>query len=136
MRKKKPGPPKGQKLSEVKRTPIGDRLFKTRTARGYTQQELGKRMGISKRMVAHYESDSAIPDIDILTKFSDALGITVSYILGESTQKKIGTDIKPVFRRHLEILQRLPAKEQKTVFDMVEGLEMKNRLRKKPEEKD
>jgi transcriptional regulator with XRE-family HTH domain len=135
MRKKKPGPPKGQKISEVKRTPIGERLFKTRAARGYTQQELGKRIGISKRMVAHYEGDSATPDIDILTKFADALGVTVSYILGESTQKKIDTDITPVFRRHLEILQRLPTKEQKTVIDMVEGLELKNRLRTNGQDK-
>jgi transcriptional regulator with XRE-family HTH domain len=135
MKKKKPGPPKGQKLSDVKRTPIGERLFKTRIARGYTQLELGKRIGISKRMVAHYESDSATPDIDILTKFADALNVTVSYILGESTQKKIDTDISPVLRRHLEMLQRLPAKEQKTIMDMVEGLEMKNRLRTQRSEK-
>jgi transcriptional regulator with XRE-family HTH domain len=135
MKKKKPGPPKGQKKTEVKRTPIGERLFKTRKARGYTQEELGKRIGLSKRMVAHYEGDSATPDIDVLTKFADALAVTVSYILGESTQKKIDTDISPVFRRHLEILQRLPTKEQKTVIEMVEGLELKKRA-KEPENKE
>jgi transcriptional regulator with XRE-family HTH domain len=128
MRKKKPGPPKGQKISDVKRTPVGQRLFHTRIARGLTQQELGKRIGLSKRMVAHYESDSATPPLDVLTSFADALGVTVSYLLGESTQKKIDTKIKPLFRRHLEILQKLPLKEQKTVIDMVEGLELKNRV--------
>jgi transcriptional regulator with XRE-family HTH domain len=130
MKKKKPGPPKGQKKTEVERTLIGERLFKTRRARGYTQEILGKRIGLSKRMVAHYEGNSATPDIDVLTKFADALGVTVSYILGESTQKKIDADISPVLRRHIEILQRLPVKEQKTVIDMVEGLELKNRLKK------
>ena len=126
MNKKKPGPPRGQKQTEVKRTPVGERLFRSRKARGLTQAELGERIGSSKRMVAHYESDATTPPIDVLGKLADALNVTVSYLLGESAQKKIDADIKPIYRRHLEILQRLPLKEQKTAMKMIEALAAQN----------
>jgi len=131
MKQKKPGPPNGQKLSDVKRNPVGERIFKARKARGLTQTELGNKIGFSKRMIAHYESHIGIPSIDILQKIADGLNVTVSYLLGESTQKKIDNNIKPVYRRHLEILQRLPLKEQKTIIEMVEGFEFKNRTKQK-----
>jgi transcriptional regulator with XRE-family HTH domain len=129
MKRKKPGPPKGQKLSDVKRTPVGERVFRVRKARGLTQNQLGERIGLSKRMVAHYESDAATPPIDALSKLAEALNVTVSFLLGESTQKKIDSEIKPLYRRHLDILQRLPAQKQKVVMDMVEGFELKDSLK-------
>lgn len=127
MNKKKPGPPKGQKLTEVKRTPVGDRLFNSRKARGLTQEQLGKKAGLSKRMIAHYESDIVMPPIDVLTDLADALHVTVSYLLGESVQKKIENEIKPIYRRHIDILQTLPARKQKDILEMVEAWASKHK---------
>jgi transcriptional regulator with XRE-family HTH domain len=134
MQKKKPGPPKGQKLNEVKRTPIGERLFRSRKARGLTQTEFGLRVGLSRRMVAHYESDETIPSVEVLTKMAEILNVTVSYLLGESTLKKLDSDMKPLYRKHIEILQRLPINEQKTIIEMTETLELKQNLKKKNNE--
>jgi transcriptional regulator with XRE-family HTH domain len=79
-------------------------------------------------MVTYYEGGSGTPPIDVLEQFANALGVTVSYLLGESTLKKVGEDIKPLYRRHIEILQRLPPKQQKMIIEMVEGLDLKNRM--------
>jgi len=121
MNKKKPGPPKGQKLTKVKRTPIGMRLFTSRKARGLTQEQLGKMIGLSKRMVAHYESNVKQPPVEVLTEFATALKVTVSYLLGESVQKKITEELKPIYRKHVETLQSLPPNKQKHAIEMVEA---------------
>jgi transcriptional regulator with XRE-family HTH domain len=126
MKRKKPGPPKGQKINDVERTPVGERLFKSRKARGLTQEQLGLKVGLSKRMIAHYESSPVTPPVDVLTRLADALHVTASYLLGESVQKKIDSDIKPVYRKHLEILQTLPPRKQKDVLEMVEAWADKN----------
>jgi transcriptional regulator with XRE-family HTH domain len=126
MKRKKPGPAKGTKFSDVKRTPVGERLFKTRRARGFSQEELGKKINISKRMIAHYESADGDPTIETLKKMADALSVTVSYLTGESTQKAMPTIINPKLRRHLEKFQKLPLKDQKTVMRMVDGLAAEN----------
>lgn len=122
MPKKKPGPKRGLKHDEVKRSPFGVRLFNTRKARGLTQQQLGEKCGATKRVVAFYEGDSQGPPVDLLKKFSAALSVTTSYLLGESPQKLIKEEIKPAFRKHLEKLQKLSPKEQKKIVEYTELL--------------
>jgi transcriptional regulator with XRE-family HTH domain len=128
MRRRKPGPPRGQTLADVSRTPVGARLFKTRKARGLTQTALGQRLGVSKRVIARYESGPTTPQIEVLGRLASALGVTVSYLLGESTLKKAEDDIKPAYRRLVEIMQRLTPKQQRMIFEMAEGLDFKNRM--------
>jgi transcriptional regulator with XRE-family HTH domain len=129
MKKKKPGPTKGTKFSDVKRSNIGARLFKTRRARGFSQQELGKKAGISKRMIAHYEGDTGVPPLHALTKIAEVLNVSVSYLLGESTQKMVKEEINPKLRKHIEKLQKLPSKDQIAVFRMVDGLSAQNGIK-------
>jgi transcriptional regulator with XRE-family HTH domain len=126
MKKKKPGPAKGTKFTDVKRSHVGECLFKARRARGLSQEELGTKTGISKRMIAHYEGDNGIPPLDSLSKIADVLNVTVSYLLGESTQKMIKDKISPKLRKHIEKIQKLPAGDQLAVFRMVDGLAAQN----------
>jgi transcriptional regulator with XRE-family HTH domain len=126
MKKTKPGPKRGTKFSDVKRTLVGERLFMTRRTRGFSQEELGKMVGISKRMIAHYESKESDPTIETLKKLATALNVTVSYILAESTTKAIKSDINPSLRKHIKVLQELPPKEQKTILNIIDMAANKN----------
>ena len=126
MQKKKPGPRKGRKHADIKRSAFGERLFKTRRIRGLSQTELGKRVGISRRMVCHYEGDAPEgPPLTTLNKIAEALNVTVSYLLGESTQKAIKDDARPIEQKHFRMIQELPTKEQRKVFEYVEMLTQK-----------
>jgi len=125
MRIKNPGPPKGQSHSDVKRSSFGERLYRARKARGLSQTELGKRVGLSKRMVSRYEGTYPGPPLEKLEEFAKALNVTVSYLLGESVQKKMEEDIKPVHRKLIESLQTLPLSKQKYIIEMVEALAAK-----------
>jgi transcriptional regulator with XRE-family HTH domain len=127
MKRKKPGPAKGQKHTDIKRSPFGERLFRARKARGFSQQELGAKAFLSKRMVSRYEGDFAGPPMDTLTRLAQALNVTVSYLLGESTLKVIKDDVKPNLRKHINTLQELPPKEQKTILNMIEIAAAKNK---------
>jgi transcriptional regulator with XRE-family HTH domain len=126
MPKTKPGPKRGLKHNEVKRSPFGMRLFNTRKARGLTQQQLGEKCGVTKRVIAFYEGDSQGPPVDLLKRFSEALTVTTSYLLGESPQKLIKEEIRPVLRKHLEKLQKLSPKEQKKVVEYTDLLTSAN----------
>ena len=122
MKKKKPGPKKGTKHSEVKRSSFGQRLFDARKVRGITQQELAEKLGITKRMVANYEGNSEGPSVERLEEIARALNVTVSYLLGESTLKTVKEDITPNIRKHIEVLKELPQKDQKKVLEYAELL--------------
>jgi transcriptional regulator with XRE-family HTH domain len=120
MKRIKPGPKRGTKHSDVERSAFGQRLFNARKARGVTQQELAGKIGITKRMVANYEGDSEGPAVERLTAIAQALNVTVSYLLGESTQKSTEPEVPATLRKHVEKLKNLPPKEQKTIFHMIE----------------
>jgi transcriptional regulator with XRE-family HTH domain len=121
MKKVKPGPSRGKKHSEVPRSDFGARLFRTRKSRGLSQTELGKQINLSKRMISHYEGDAPEgPPLQTLTRIADALGVTVSYLLGESTQKALKSDVSPYLLKHVRALEELPPKEQKTILSMIE----------------
>jgi transcriptional regulator with XRE-family HTH domain len=126
MTTKKPGPQKGTKHSEIKRSDFGERLFKARKARGLTQQQLADKINMTRRMIAYYESETDEgPTIRGLRDITDALNITAAYLLGESTQKKIDTDIPETLKKHISTLVNLPTKDQKKVIDYIELLAYK-----------
>jgi transcriptional regulator with XRE-family HTH domain len=126
-KKKNPGPSKGRTHNEVKRSPFGERLFRTRKARGLSQTELGEMINLSKRMISHYEGDAPEgPPLTTLNRIAEALNVTVSYLLGESTLKTIKDDLKPAIQKHMKIVQELDTKDQKKVFEYIELLSKKS----------
>jgi transcriptional regulator with XRE-family HTH domain len=129
MKIKKPGPPKGQKQTEVKRSPFGERLYKIRKARGMTQETVGEKIGVSKRVIAFYEGNHNGPEPDLLKKIASALNVTVSYLLGESILKNIEPEVPPSLRKHVDKLKKLPPKDQKTAIRMIDALAAQNGIK-------
>ena len=101
-------------------------LEELRDALRMTQQELADKMGVTKRMVANYESDSEGPVVERLTAIAQALNVTVSYLLGESTLKTIEPEVPPSLRKHVEKLRKLPPKDQKAAIRMIDALAAQN----------
>jgi transcriptional regulator with XRE-family HTH domain len=123
MVKKKPGFPKGKKHTDIPRSPFGERLYKTRKSRGISQTELGQQADISQRMISHYEgSPPDAPPVSTLTKMAEVLGVTVSYLLGESTLKGNKEEVAPSIRKHIDTLKKLPPKDQKKVLEYADLL--------------
>jgi transcriptional regulator with XRE-family HTH domain len=120
MKTKKPGPPLGQKHIEVKRSAFGERLYKIRKARGITQQELGKKIGVTKRVIAFYEGDHSGPTPELLQKMAGGLSVSVSHLLGQKPIQDIKETIKPSLRKHVDALQKLPPQDQKAILRMIE----------------
>jgi transcriptional regulator with XRE-family HTH domain len=126
MKTKKPGPPKGQRHVEVKRSVFGDRLYKIRKARGITQQELGDKIGVTKRVIAFYEGDHAGPTPELLQKMTAGLNVSVSHLLGQKPIQDIKETIKPSLRKYIDTLQKLPPKDQKAAIRMIDALAAQN----------
>ena len=52
-----------------------------RKKHNYTQDELAKRLDISRQAVSKWETGTAIPDLEVLLKISKLYGITINDIL-------------------------------------------------------
>lgn len=78
---------------------LGSRIAEARKLKGYTQEEFSQLLGVSPQAVSKWENDLSCPDIMLLPKISDLLGISTDELLTGNAQKndeeKEATEIKP-----------------------------------------
>ena len=55
---------------------MGKNIACFRKCKGYTQEELGQKIGVTNQAVSKWESETSMPDIMILPKIANALDIT------------------------------------------------------------
>ena len=60
------------------------RLREIRKARGYTQNKLAMKSGLSRQAIVVIESGQKSPTLNTLAKIANALDDTVSQLIGES----------------------------------------------------
>lgn len=70
------------------------RLKELRESKGWTQDELANKLGVSRPAVAGYESEekNRIPRKETLSKIADLFGVTTDYLLGRVDFVKEGEE--------------------------------------------
>lgn len=63
---------------------IGKRLKELRINKKMTQEELGKKINVTKVSISGYENGNRSPDTETLQKIADTFGVTTDYLLGRS----------------------------------------------------
>ena len=61
---------------------LAQRIADARREKGLTQTELAEMVGVSAQAVSKWERGISCPDITILDELADAVGISVSHLLG------------------------------------------------------
>ncbi|WP_050184329.1 helix-turn-helix domain-containing protein [Domibacillus robiginosus] len=68
---------------------IGERLKKLRKEKKLTQEELGKKVNVTKVSISGYETGNRSPDSETLQKLADFFNVSIDYLLGRSDLKNI-----------------------------------------------
>ena len=68
------------------------RLREVRKQRKMTQEQLGKRVDVTKVSISCYENGSRMPDVETLEKIADALDVSVDYLLGRTDETELAAD--------------------------------------------
>lgn len=84
---------------------LSKRIHELRTAAGFSQVELARRLGVSKQAVSNWENDNIQPSIDMLIRLSDVFHVTTDYLLGrESTPRLSIEGLTTTAVAHLSLL--------------------------------
>ena len=62
-------------------TPISIRLEGLRTAKGWSQAELGRQSGVPQQTISRIEAGTRRVDLDVLEKLASALGVNASMLI-------------------------------------------------------
>ena len=60
---------------------VGNFIADMRKEKGFTQEQLGEKMGVTNKTISRWETGKYMPDIDKLQDLSSVLGISVNELL-------------------------------------------------------
>ncbi|MCM1224720.1 MAG: helix-turn-helix transcriptional regulator [Lachnospiraceae bacterium] len=87
---------------------IGSQLKQCRQSQGYMKQdEVAKKIGITKQALSSYESGRHIPALEILIKLADLYGCSVDWLIGRGDigGQRLADDIqKMAFDKQKQIM--------------------------------
>lgn len=85
---------------------IGEKIKQARKKAGYTQKELGEKLGISQVRVAQYENGIRNPKIETIKKIAEALNVEIIDLIPGLT--KLGDAIETDINAAQALLNKLP----------------------------
>lgn len=68
---------------------FGKKLRDCREQKGLSQNKLAQAVALHHSIIGRYEREEAKPTIDVVKRLANALGTTVSYLLGENETGEI-----------------------------------------------
>lgn len=104
------------------RSDFAKNLIALRKNRGVSQRDLAERTGISRRMIAYYETNAAIPPIEKLNQIAQALGASIADLVDPS---RVDDSVRALNTRTLKkvhLIEQLPPEEQKKVMEYAKDL--------------
>lgn len=117
-------------MKNRQKTFFGERLRSLRLQRGLTQTQLGERVGLSKRMIFHYEKHATRPPADKVVDLAGALGLHVNDLVNGNGHT-VTADVDPKFARKLERAKQLPQQDQQMLSGIIDTFLQKNGLTRK-----
>lgn len=84
---------------------LGKRIAELRSAFGWSQVELSKRLSVAKQTVSNWENENIQPSIDMLIRIAKIFNVSTDYLLGLEDAPKVSVEGLPVdMVAHLSML--------------------------------
>lgn len=83
---------------------LGNRIAQFRKEKGFTQEDMAQMLDVSPQAVSKWENDLTCPDISLLPKLAQILGVSVDTLLSGKTEP---------------VAQIVPVEERKDLKDMM-----------------
>lgn len=75
---------------------FASKLLEIREGKGISRQKMADDLGMSRASLEYYEKGKRTPDLNIISKISDYLGVSIDYLMGKSKCISPDEDIQAV----------------------------------------
>ena len=111
--------PKGRP-AENPRTEFGERLFKLREERGFTQSYVAEKVSVSTRAYAFWERKPIALHASQIAKLSEVFGVSADFIVGRPEPKTKRNGPKGKLETIFEQVHDLPRSQQDKIVSVLE----------------
>ncbi len=95
---------------------LSDNIKTIRRSKGLSQEELAIKLNVVRQTLSKWERGLSVPDSDMLICLSEALGTSVSTLLGETVIEPEADDLKAISEKleliNLQLAQRKPMRRK------------------------
>ncbi len=106
---------------------LGAQITRARKSRGYTQEELAKKLGVSQQAIFAYENGARRVSVFLLERLAKVLIMRVEDLAGWVQPERVRPQrLSPRAKRHAERLQALSKTQQRFVLRIIDNLEANN----------
>ena len=83
---------------------LADKIIDLRKKNGWSQEELGEQLGVSRQAVSKWESMQTVPDINKIIAMAEVFGVSTDYLLKDEMEEpeKKETKEKPIEKNTLK----------------------------------
>ena len=74
---------------------LGQRICELRTASGWSQVDLAKKLGVAKQSVSNWENENIQPSIEMLVRLARLFDVTTDYLLGLDSIPRLSVEGLP-----------------------------------------
>lgn len=96
---------------------FGDRMIQARKEKGLSREELAEKIGTSGPIIGRYERNDMMPSVEIATKISEALEVSLDFLVGKSSLLVKDADML----ERLEDIAKLPKPKQTELFNVMDA---------------
>lgn len=97
---------------------IGERITQLRKQQNLSQDELAKKVGVSRTIIGNYERNANTPSIEVLLKLAKVFNVSVDFLIGEG---ELSSYDKEVLKR-IEDIERLDPDTKKHLFFLIDNV--------------
>lgn len=95
---------------------IGERLRRLRLSRKWSQEEVARRIGVTRSAYSHYEINSRQPVYETVCKLAILFDVSIDYLINHDN-----LDMQPVETKRLLVLwQTMDEQTREQAFNMIQ----------------
>lgn len=108
---------------------LSDRIQELRKQKGFTQDALAKKVGISLTQMARYETKGIQPPANVLMKLASIFGTTVDFLVNGATEDKAKAQLKDAeLLQQFKEVELLNDKDKSVIKTLIEAFLMRKQL--------
>jgi transcriptional regulator with XRE-family HTH domain len=100
---------------------IGANVTRIRKSKGLTQKDLANKIGISQRLLSHFEVGRRRIMAVMLFQIAQALDVATDKIFGVNGSKTSSKSISPSLTKRVQEIEKLPLNEKRALIKTIDN---------------
>ncbi len=108
---------------------LGEHIRALRKEAGWSQAELGEKVGVDSQRISRYENGRITPSLDAIVRIAEAFNVSIDHLLIDNVPRRALHVVEHNLGNRLAALDEINEEDLASLLHMLDALVAKNRLK-------